>query len=176
MERKSKLKFLITSAVMFILAFGLYAGYSFWETENNNKDIRKISEASAAQTDDVAVFQEGVAVRDYQNVGIFISKFHEDYNQTLGWGGIEKVKWEDQQETASEILNVLAMIHTENQELQADFNTIASYAKKIEDGSKDKKVLQKLHRYFHDLDIEFNGYKKTNDYFNVTDFKRAEKG
>lgn len=177
MDKKTKMKFLIVSAAMFILAFGLYAGYSFWETENQD-DLSKIREAAAAQTDgseEVAVFQEDAGT-DYKNVGNFISKFHEEFNQSLGWGGIESVNWDEQREVAAEVLGVLATIHTENPDLQTDFSAIANFAGNVEEGSKEKKNLLKLHRYFHDLDIEFNGYKKTNDYFDVTEYKRSENG
>jgi predicted negative regulator of RcsB-dependent stress response len=178
MDKKSKWKFLIVSVTMFILAFGLYAGYTFWETENN-EDVRKIREASAAQSDsndEVAVFQQEDATRDYKTVGNFISKFHEEYNQSLGWGGIESVKWDEQKEAAAEVLEILQKIHTDNPDLETDFIAIFNFARIVEGGSKDKEALLKLHRYFHDLDIEFNGYKKTNDYFDVTEYKRTENG
>jgi len=177
MEKKSKWK-LILPAALFLLAFGLYVGYSSLETKNN-EDVRKIREAVAATNEankDIAVFQQDSVKKDFKSVGIFISKFHQKYNQSLGWGGIDSVKWEAQMETAAEINSILKSIQTDNGDLHADFEAISKYAKTIESGERDKKALLKLHRYFHDLDIEVNGYKKTNDYFNVTEYKRSENG
>lgn len=178
MEKKSKWKLMILPAALFLLAFGLYIGYSIWENENND-DVRKIREAVAASSDsneDIAVFQQESSQKDFRSVGSFIKKFHEKYNQSLGWGGIDSVKWEAQMETAAEISSILKGIQTDNGDLQADFEAIAKYAKMIEGGERDKKALLKLHRYFHDLDIEFNSYKQTNDYFDVTEYKRSDNG
>lgn len=178
MEKKSKWNRMIVPAAIFLLAFGLYVGYSSWETKNH-EDVRKIREAVAASNDeneDIAVFQQESVKKDFKSVGIFISKFHQNYNQSLGWGGIDSVKWEAQRETAAEINSILKSIQTDNGDLQADFEAISKYAKTIEGGERDKKALLKLHRYFHDLDIEVNGYKKTNDYFDVTEYKRSQNG
>jgi hypothetical protein len=176
MEKKSKWKLMIIPASLFILAFGLYVGYTLWETENN-EDVKRIRDATAAKSEErqqVAFFHTESDSRDYKNVGSFISDYHARYNETLGWGGIDSVKWEEQIETAAEIRNILANIHTENTQLQSDFEAILQFSKTVEEGRKDKKTLLKLHRYFHDLDIEFNGYKQTNDYYDVTEYKASE--
>jgi hypothetical protein len=178
MEKKSKWKLMILPAALFILAFGLYGGYSIWETDNN-EDVSKIMDAAAAQSngnEDVAVFQQESDQKNYRSVGRFISQFHKKYNETLGYGGIDTVKWEEQSKIASEIIAVLANIQTDNQDLLTDFEAISNYSKTIDGGMKDKKALLKLHRYFHDLDIEFNGYSDTNDYFDVTEYKKSENG
>ncbi|WP_102263198.1 hypothetical protein [Mesobacillus jeotgali] len=177
MEKKSKWKLMILPASLFLLAFGLYAGYSMWET-GNLQEVRGKSGSSnlknGGQT--VAVFQEESDQENYSTVGSFIREFHTKYNDTLGWGGIESVDWEEQRDIASEILSVLVTVETDNTALKADFDTILNYSKTIEDGKKDKKILLQLHRYFHDLDIEFNSYNRTSDYFNVTKYKDPENG
>jgi hypothetical protein len=178
MEKKSKWKVMILPATLFVLAFALYVGYSLWENEQGN-NVREIREAVAANSDrneDIAVFQQESNSRDYKSVGSFISKFHEKYNQSLGWGGIDSIKWDEQRKIATEINTILAGIQTDISELQVDFDAISSYAKIIEKGKKDKAALLKLHRYFHDLDIELNGYKQTNDYFDVTEYKSSKNG
>jgi hypothetical protein len=177
MEKKSKWKLMILPASLFLLAFGLYAGYSMWET-GNLLDVRGNSDSSdlnnGGQT--VAVFQDESEHESYSTVGSFIREFHTKYNDTLGWGRIDKVDWKEQREIAAEIISVLATVETDNAALQADFDTISTYSRTIEDGKKDKKTLLQLHRYFHDLDIEFNRYNKTSDYFNVTKYKDPENG
>ncbi|MBS8264511.1 hypothetical protein DYI25_08695 [Mesobacillus boroniphilus] len=176
-KKKGKWKLMILPASLFLLAFGLYAGYTMWETRNH-QDVRGESVSSnlknGGQT--VAVFQEESERDKYSTVGSFIREFHTKYNDTLGWGGINSVEWKEQREIASEIISVLATVETDNTALQADFKTISNYSRTIEDGIKDKKILLQLHRYFHDLDIEFNGYNDTNDYFNVTKYKDPENG
>lgn len=178
MEKKSIWKRTIVPSALFLLAFGLYVGFSSWDSKNN-EDARKIHEAVAASKDaneDIASFQQYSANKDFKSVGSFISRFHQKYNKSLGWGGIDSVKWETQMETAAEINSIIKDIQTDNGDLQADFNAISKYAKTIEGGRRDKKALLKLHRYFHDLDIEVNGYKDTNDYFDVTEYKSSENG
>lgn len=172
MEKKSKWKLMILPASLFILAFGLYVGYTMWETgdfQNARSKSGSSNLENGGQT--VAVFQEESEHENYSTVGSFISEFHKKYNDTLGWGRIDNVEWDEQREIASEIISVLAKVKTENTALQADFDTISNYSRTIEDGEKDKKILLQLHRYFHDLDVEFNQYKDTNDYFNVTKYK-----
>lgn len=172
MEKKSKWKLMILPASLFILAFGLYVGYTMWETgdfQNAGSKNGSSNLKNGGQT--VAVFLEESEHENYSSVGSFISEFHKKYNDTLGWGRIDNVEWEEQREIASEIQSVLAAVKTDNTALQADFDTISNYSRTIEDGKKDKKILLQLHRYFHDLDVEFNQYKDTNDYFNVTKYK-----
>lgn len=177
MEKKNKWKLMILPASLFLLAFGLYAGYTMWE-QGNLQGAKGKSDSSnlknGGQT--VAVFQEESEHEKYSTVGSFIREFHTKYNDTLGWGGIDSIEWEEQREIASEIISVLATVETDNTALQTDFNTILNYSKTIEDGKKDKKILLQLHRYFHDLDIEFNSYNKTSDYFNVTKYKDPGNG
>jgi len=178
MEKNIKWKKMILPSTIFVLAFALYVGYSVWESEQND-DVMKIRDAVAANnqsSEDIAVFQQESSFKDYKSVGSFISKFHEKYNQSLGWGGIDSIKWDEQRKLATEINSILAGIQTDNEELQADFQAISSYADTVVNGKKNKDALLKLHRYFHDLDIEFNGYKQTNDYFDVTEYKSSKNG
>lgn len=177
MEKKSKWKLMILPASLFLLAFGLYAGYTMWE-KRGQQDFGSESGSSNLKNGGgtVAVFSEDSEKENYTTVGAFINQFHTKYNDTLGWGRIDKVDWEEQREIASEIITVLATVETDNPDLQADFDTISNYSRSIANGSKDKKILLYLHRYFHDLDIEFNEYNRTSDYFNVTKYKDPENG
>lgn len=167
MEKKNKWKVMILPAVLFLLAVGLYAGFTMFEAGNGK--VKNKTSNDKDQT--VAVFKEESGQENYETVGRFISEFHTKYNDTLGWGGIDSVEWDKQREIASEILTVLSAIETSNADLQADFDKISSYSRTISDGTRDKKILRNLHRYFHDLDVEFNDYSKTNDYFNMTKYK-----
>ncbi|WP_370223971.1 hypothetical protein [Cytobacillus sp.] len=107
----------------------------------------------------------------YDDLGDFIASNHTFYNETLGWGRDRKVSWTKQREQADLIVNSLKKISAENEDLQTDLSTIARLAETVQSGTKEKDVLIKLHRYFHDLDIGFNDYKDTTDYFDVTEYK-----
>jgi hypothetical protein len=174
MEKKSKWKLMILPASLFLLAFGLYAGYTMWE-KRGHQDFGSDSSNLKNGGETVAVFRDD-SENENLTVGRFIREYHTKYNDTLGWGRIDSVEWKDQREIASEILSLLATVETDNTALQADFDTISNYSRSIADGSKDKKILLQLHRYFHDLDIEFNEYNRTSDYFNVTKYKDPENG
>lgn len=157
---------------LIVILFGGY--YVYTGTDNGTKQagtsVTTGSETVAA-SETVAEFTDEKELSKYKNVGLFIADFHEKYNDTLGWGRIDSVKWEKQQDIASEILKVMEGIETENQALQKDLEAISSYAKAVQGGDKEKNNLLKLHRYFHDLDMEFNGYGDTKDYYNVTTYK-----
>ncbi|HAQ08883.1 MAG TPA: hypothetical protein DCR24_15755 [Bacillus bacterium] len=175
MGKKGKGRQLILPVALLILAFGIYFGYSIWQAEND-LSIKKIREAAAAQAEkeqEAAVFHKESAEQDYKTVGVFISDSHEWYNQTLGWGAIGSVKWDEQKQKAGNINLVLKDIQTDNANLQADFEKISEYSNAIANGIKETQTLLKMHRYFHDLDIEFNGYKKTKDYYNITEYKAS---
>jgi hypothetical protein len=128
-----------------------------------NKDEPKMQKTSAN-----AEASEGLM---YEDLGDFIASSHTFYNETLGWGRDRKVSWPKQKEQADLIINSLKKISAENKDLQTDLDTIASLAKTVQSGTREKDALIKLHRYFHDLDIGFNDYKDTTDYFDVTKYK-----
>lgn len=169
MKKKNGWKLVILPAILFVLGFGAYLGYSILQQDDQTNST--LTPAQKKELEKVAVFEEENTKKDYRNVTEFISDFHKQYNQTLGWGRIDSVDWKEQRDIAGEILEILSSIRTEHADLQTDFKQIESYAKTIEQGKKDKGSLLYLHRYFHDLDIEFNGYNKTGDYFHVTEFK-----
>lgn len=129
-----------------------------------NKDDSKMQKTSA----NTEVTAQGLM---YDNLGDFIASNHTFYNETLGWGRDRKVNWSKQREQADLIVNSLKKISAENKNLQTDLGTIRSLAETVQSGTKEKDVLIKLHRYFHDLDIGFNDYKDTTDYFDVTEYK-----
>lgn len=160
---------MILPVMLIILGFAAYFGYTVWQTDGQKGP--QLTQKQKEALEKVAVFQEETTEHEYRNVGEFIADYHEWYNKTLGWGGIDSVEWKEQQVTATEILNVLTGIQTDDLDLQADFKKIENYARAIEGGKKEKQPLLYLHRYFHDLDIEFNGYKQSKDYYNITKFK-----
>lgn len=157
---------------MIIVMIGGYYGYTISEDKTKEAgSLETTGSAKAVASETVAEFTWDKETSKYENVGVFIADFHEEYNDTLGWGRVDSVKWDEQQDIATEILNIMQNIMTENQALQKDLDSISSYAKAVQAGDKEKNNLLKLHRYFHDLDVEFNGYGDTKDYYNITAYK-----
>jgi hypothetical protein len=155
-----------------VVLVGGYYGYSATEANKTEPGIAANDDSEkVVASETVAEFTEEAETSKYKNVGLFIREFHDEYNDSLGWGGIDSVKWSEQKDIATEILNVMDTIQTENKALQQDLDKISSYAKEVISGKEDKDNLLKLHRYFHDLDIEFNGYGDTKDYYNITTYK-----
>lgn len=107
----------------------------------------------------------------YNDLGDFIASNHTFYNETLGWGRDRFVSWSKQRKQAELITNSLDQLSAENVDLQKDLITIAALAESVQSGSKDKDDILKLHRFFHDLDINYNDYKDTADYFDITEYK-----
>ncbi|WP_026584236.1 hypothetical protein [Bacillus sp. J33] len=107
----------------------------------------------------------------YNDLGDFIASNHTFYNETLGWGRERFVSWSKQRKQAELISSSLEKLTVENEDLQQDLSTINDLAASVVSGSKDKDALIKLHRFFHDLDIDYNDYKDTTDYFDVTKYK-----
>lgn len=154
------------------LSLILLAGISgFIIKEVANKDHLQSAIERVENDEQKALFDDSKLDIEYKNVGGFIAFNHEWYNQTLGWGGINSVKWNDQQLRAIEISQAIETIHTDIEELNNDFEEIKRLADMVKDGNESQDVIIKLHRYFHDLDIEYNQYKQTKDYYNITQYK-----
>ncbi|PLR98838.1 hypothetical protein [Bacillus sp. T33-2] len=175
MKNKNKWKALFGFVGILFVSFSFYFGYALLNTDKASDSEKEPAVAEERENQDAkaAKFAEGSSapVNDYENVGSFISQMHEWYNQKLGWGRIDAVKWGEQKDKAAELRLIIGSIETKNTDLQSDFKTISNYASDIENGEKDKKTLLKLHRFFHDLDIEYNGYKQSKDYYDITEYK-----
>lgn len=103
----------------------------------------------------------------------FIANQHDFYNKTTGWGEIDELHWKEQKSNAEAVIDFLSNSEL-NAQLQVDFSRIQQLSTFIADGEKDKEAVLYLHRIFHDLDIEVNGYR-SKDYFEVTDVGNGEK-
>lgn len=110
-------------------------------------------------------------VKEFTDEGEFIAYFHTFYNETACYGGLNSLSWEEQTAAASAILHSLANLKPANEDLAKDFNSISKLVQEIENNERDKSNVKTLHRYFHDLDIHYNGYAKSSQVFQVTKFK-----
>lgn len=115
--------------------------------------------------------EDNTAEKSDDGLSSFIKENHSFYNETLGWGRDNNIKWEEQREQAESIQSDLENLTSEDNELQTDLDAINELVKTIAAGSKDKDDAIKLHRYFHDLDIVYNDYKDTKDFFKMTRFR-----
>ena len=118
----------------------------------------EIEEIASEVSDDLA----------YDDVNAFVASTHAFYNQTTGFGEISKLNHTDQTEKAIEIVSVINVYSKEEKgKLNQDLNDIKFIALHyIEHGTIGD--VQKLHRYFHDLDIGLNGYGAFDKIWGVT--------
>jgi len=114
-----------------------------------------------------------IAFEPFVSDSEFIQKGHQFYNNTTGWGRIEALNWQDQQEFAQLLLTSLSQIE-KKESMQKDFTHIQSLATFIVEDNKDKEHVILLHRIFHDLDIDVNQYEHE-DYFDVTHYGEGKK-
>ncbi len=107
--------------------------------------------------------------KSHQDVGEFVSNTHDFYNNTTGYGDIESLDWDQQQERAKQILTSLEKLlpSVKNEPLKQDLQRIQNLANAVKD-EKDKEKVRYLHRMFHDLDIALNNYKAYDRIWNVT--------
>ena len=99
----------------------------------------------------------------------FISEWHDFYNETLGWGKLETTDYSEQKEAAESILAQAENIEINNKDITADLALIKEAAELVA-ANDNRDAMRSLHRYFHDLDIYFNGYDYTQT-FGVTSYK-----
>ncbi|WP_394141055.1 hypothetical protein [Cytobacillus oceanisediminis] len=159
---KSKKINRILSIIGMIMAIAIaYSVLVYLNKEQNTAGVQKSSKTAEMAEQDLM----------YSDLGDFIASNHTFYNETLGWGRDRFVSWSKQRKQAELIANSLKSLSAENEDLQQDLNMIGNLAEKVQGGTKDKEALIKLHRFFHDLDIDYNDYKDTTDYFDVTEYK-----
>ena len=103
-----------------------------------------------------------------ENVNAFVASTHAFYNQTTGFGEISRLNHNDQTEKAIEIVTAVnGYLSEEEGDLNQDLHDIKFIALHyIEHGNTGD--VQKLHRYFHDLDIGLNGYGAYDKVWGVT--------
>ncbi|WP_174616019.1 hypothetical protein [Virgibacillus ihumii] len=108
--------------------------------------------------------------KSHQEIGTFVSKTHDFYNDTTGYGDIASLDWDQQQKRAEQILASLKNLLPEvNQKaLKSDLKHIRGLANEIKSHEDTEKV-RYLHRMFHDLDIALNNYKAYDKIWNVTE-------
>lgn len=165
-----------------LLGIGIWTGWTVMTASNEVDTVEDDSRSSVTKgasefsgevvntpvSESIVVFQDGTV--SYENGHDFIRDVHNFYNETLGWGRLESASYSEQRAKAETVIEIIDNIEeVKNEDLQKDFASIKDIAKKVTI-KDDRDAMRKLHRYFHDLDIYFNGY----DYhqtFQVTSFK-----
>jgi hypothetical protein len=169
----------IIPLIFVLLGSGMWLGWrlltidSMETSVDTRPSVTKGSEDSTREIVNTPVSETIVVFNDidspYKNGHDFIGQIHSFYNETLGWGGIGTASYSEQKEKAEFIIETINQIQeVKNEELKRDFEEIKVLAERVVE-KDDRKAMRSLHRYFHDLDIYFNGY----DYhqtFQVTSF------
>lgn len=106
----------------------------------------------------------------HKQIGSFVSKTHDFYNDTTGYGDIASLDWGKQHKRAKKILSSLDKLFpkVKKKSLKTDLKRIRELAGTVK-SEEDKKKVRFLHRMFHDLDIALNNYKAYDRIWNVTE-------
>ena len=136
---------------------------------NNATTEGNIDEEMDEEQVNTPVSEEVVVLSDGTSGHTFISNWHDFYNDTLGWGKVDTASYEEQKEAAETILADLKNVKVTDEEIAEDLKDIQANAQALTE-KEDRTLMLDLHRYFHDLDIYFNGYSY-NQTFGITEFR-----
>lgn len=154
---------LVASSLFFFNLFGLGSSFFGGSASGSDEPISKEEKEKVRQVN------EKVG-KSHQQIGEFVSNSHDFYNDTTGYGDIESLDWDKQQERAGKILTSLDELlpNVKDKDLRSDLQRIQELAAKVKDNN-DKEKVRYLHRIFHDLDIALNNYKAYDRIWNVTE-------
>lgn len=174
----------ITPLIVILVAIAGWIGWMFMDTtsESDKGNVKKASSVvneeeeadgdskdvvNTPLPDSIVVFTSDDV--PYEDGHDFISEFHDFYNNTLGWGRYSTTDYSTQVEKAKVIIEVIENTEVKDKDMQKDFDAMLELAETVVK-KDDRNAMLKLHRYFHDLDIYFNGYdyKET---FRITEFR-----
>lgn len=169
----------IIPMVLIIGAIAFWIGWMLMDAANGG--LNKEPKQTSSSTDDDILKEvvndpvpESIIVFTSDDVPFrsghhFIADLHEFYNNTLCWGRLETADYSRQVEKARLILEVLEHTETEDKNMKRDLDAIKTLAETVTQ-QDDRRAMRDLHRYFHDLDIYFNGYAY-HQTFGITSFR-----
>ncbi|GAA0594562.1 hypothetical protein GCM10009001_08350 [Virgibacillus siamensis] len=157
--------FLLTIAASSLFFFNVFGFSSLFDGQASGAD-EPISKETREKVEEIS---ETVG-NSHQQVGTFVSKTHDFYNDTTGYGDIASLDWEQQQKRAEKILASLDKFFpgVKQGDLKSDLKRIRDLAKSVKT-EQDKEKVRYLHRMFHDLDIALNNYKAYDKIWGVTE-------
>ncbi len=138
----------------------------FTGEKNAEGNEEPVSEETLEKVEEV---QETVG-KDHAEVGQFVAKTHDFYNETTGYGSIASLDWEEQKNQATSILGTLEekLPNVKDDALTTDLERIQELAKKAI-SEQETEYVRNLHRMFHDLDIALNNYNGYDTIWKVTE-------
>ena len=156
---------LIGSSIIFLSMFNITWESVLMRTPLLGEDIG-VTDADKKKVQEV---YETVGV-EHKDIGGFISKTHEFYNKTTGYGAINKINWDEQVKEAEMIVKEVNRLlpGTENSALKKDLHELQDLAEQVL-ANQDLELIKKLHRVAHDLDIALNDYEGYDKIWNVTE-------
>jgi len=147
---------MITVSICFIILIGSFAA-TFFKT-------------SLTTTKEMPVNQFKELKVNNADIGDYISKNHEYWNEELCWGRSKNYRFSVFQKNYDAYVKDLNIIITAvgDDELKSDFKHVHSL---LENAAETKNIdfLIDVHRIFHDLDVNFNEYASS-DYYKVTQY------
>ncbi|WP_070121848.1 hypothetical protein [Bacillus marinisedimentorum] len=156
MKKKSLFWTIIIS--MTILAVSSFSIYTMMATGSGEEIDEGTGNNNTVSKEKVEEIQATIGKQN-QDVGRFVAKTHDFYNETLGYGGINSVNWNEQREMARNVTvktkEFVSSVGSKN--LKTDLKDIQRISEAVMDEEQKSHILE-LHRYFHDLDIALNNY------------------
>jgi hypothetical protein len=147
---------MITVSICFIILIGSFAA-TFFKT-------------SLTTTKEMPVNQFKELKVNNADIGDYISKNHEYWNEELCWGRSKNYSFSVFQKNYDAYVKDLNIIINAvgDDELKSDFKHVHSL---LENAAETKNIdfLIDVHRIFHDLDVNFNEYASS-DYYKVTQY------
>ncbi len=119
--------------------------------------------------EEIARVRETVGKQN-RELGNFVSRTHEFYNKTTGYGGISNLDWDEQREQAQSIIDTIDEMDPDisDESLLTDLDAIVNLSQRTLEEEEAANV-RNLHRYFHDLDIALNDYTSYDRIWNITE-------
>jgi len=169
-EKRTGIKWIIISGISIAAAVAvMLLGFDTLSVgKEDGKAETEKAESKTESADETKI--ENETTQDDTAIQQFVSEVHQFYNETTGYGKINRLDWEEQKDQAKQIIHTIEteVDMVEQETLAADLNQIVSLAKLVIQEQDDSNVRQ-LHRYFHDLDIALNDYSDYKEIWNVTE-------
>lgn len=110
-----------------------------------------------------------------EHLAAFISEYHEVFNRLTNDEKYKEINWNDFNKLGDQLIEEVNDFSSDEvpDEMKLDFSRIIDLTK-IGQIGKETNVAIYIHRIFHDLDVEYNGYKQTKFGFSNYDGGGAE--
>lgn len=163
---------MVSIVIAIIIASGLFFFMIF---NGDDADAIDQSDLTDEKKEEIEQVRSTVG-QEYSEIAQFVSTMHEFYNKTTGYGGINRLDWDEQKEKSQQVISTIDELKPDitDDALIKDLESIHTLSQNTLDEANPSDV-RNLHRYFHDLDIALNDYDTYDKIWKVTEtLKKVE--